>query len=531
MPSYLLVLCLAFSVVGSLGVGLAAWPRRDDPTVKAFLVLTCGAAIWSGGRLMELSAAELPSRILWAKIQYIGIVAVPVAWLWATAQLSRPRYVIPWSLLPVPVLVSLLTLALVFTNERHHLVWSAITLTPAGVLPVAVFEHGPAYFAAAAWTYLLLFLSLYFLLTARVPNASLTRTGRAVLASSLALPLAAHLAYMWRWTGPLGGDLTPATFSLMAVLVWLCALRTHLDDIGHYARLRVFDALREGCVVVSTEFRVVDLNPAAVRMLPGLRLGDAVPSAWTELIASQAGGMAAPGPHHAAESDEYELSVEPVRRLDGKVIGTLAFLRDVSRYRSRELALTVRLDATEEQLSRMAADLEHDALTSLFNRRYFERMGLAAVAKACEQGTQVGLLVLDVDNFKQYNDRHGHVAGDACLRQVAGAIAGIVTRPGSFCARLGGEEFAVVLPGSSTAETLAVGERLLMSVRALRLPHGGAFAQPFVSISVGAACERPATPRLEALVQKADAAMYRAKRAGRDRFVMSGEGTAEGAAP
>ncbi|AOZ06591.1 histidine kinase N-terminal 7TM domain-containing protein [Cupriavidus malaysiensis] len=527
MPSYILILCLAFAVVGSLGVAVAAWSRRDDPTVKSFLVLTAGAAIWSGGRLMEVNALDLADRIWWAKFQYLGIAAVPIGWLCAMVQISRPRHVIRWSLLSVPVLVALLMLALVFTNERHHLIWSAITTTPGGVLPVAVFSHGPAYFAAAAWTYGLLFFSLYFLLTARVPNGSLTRAGRAVLAGSLVLPLLAHLAYMLRWTGPLGGDLTPATFSLMSALLWLCALRPHLDDIAHYARLRVFDSLREGCVVVSTDLRIVDFNPAAARMLPALRPGEAVPAEWAVLVA-QAGDGTPPGLVPRTEAGtEYEVSLETVRRLDGKVVGTLAFLRDVSQYRSRELALTVRLGATEARLSRMAADLEHDVLTSLFNRRYFEREGQAAVAEACEQGTSIGLLVLDVDNFKPYNDLHGHVAGDACLRQVAGAIAGIVARPDGFCARLGGEEFAVVLPGGTAAETRAVGERLVLAVRALGLAHGGVAGQRFVTISVGAACERPAVARLDALVQKADAAMYRAKRAGRDRFVMdvrNGEG-------
>ncbi len=109
----------------------------------------------------------------------MGIVAVPIGWLVAMVHLSRPRYVVPWSRLWLPVLAAVVTVVLVFTNERHHLIWQRITLMPPGVAPGAVFEHGPGYIVAATWTYGLLALSLYFLVTAEVPSHALSRRGRA----------------------------------------------------------------------------------------------------------------------------------------------------------------------------------------------------------------------------------------------------------------------------------------------------------------------------------------------------------------
>ncbi|MEV8950236.1 histidine kinase N-terminal 7TM domain-containing protein, partial [Klebsiella pneumoniae] len=93
-----------------------------------------------------------------------------------------------------------------------------------------------------------------FLVMAR-PRGKLSGGGRGVLIAGLLLPVLANVAYLRGWTTPVGGDLTPATFSVMALLVWLCALRPHLGDVGHYARLRVFDALREGCVIVDDRDR------------------------------------------------------------------------------------------------------------------------------------------------------------------------------------------------------------------------------------------------------------------------------------
>lgn len=510
-------------------MALVAWTRRDDPTVKAFLVLACGTALWSGGRLLELSSTDLETRVLWAKLQYIGIMAVPIGWFCAMLQLSRPKAVVPHWLLAMHAVISAVTLGLVFTNEQHRQIWSSIALMPGGAPPGAVFTHGPAYAAVAVYTYLLLLLSLYFLVTARVPAGGLTRGGRAVLACGLALPLLANVAYLTRHTGALGGDLTPATFSVMTLLVWFCALRSHLEDVGHYARLRVFDTLHEGCVIANANDIIVDSNTAARGLLADMGRGQPVPQAWQHAIAASRSGAHGGGSYLISEARvDYELTVESVRNLKGQAVGIIVFLRDVTRFRSREQALTVensslaeRLGETEEKLSRIEADLYRDALTGAYNRRFFEREAAAVVAGAFERAASVGILIIDVDYFKQYNDLHGHVHGDECLRRVAGAISGALRDgPGGFCARVGGEEFVAVLPSVSLPETRAAGLRLLEAVRALRLPHGGWPEHPCVTVSVGAVCEIPSSSRLESLLEKADAAMYEAKRNGRDRFVM-----------
>ncbi len=102
---------------------------------------------------------------------------VPIGWLVAMIHLSRPRCVVPWSRLWLPVLAAVASVVLVLTNERHHLIWTRIDLMPAGVSPGAIFHHGPGYVIIAAWTYFMLLLSLVFLLTAEVPNAGADAAG------------------------------------------------------------------------------------------------------------------------------------------------------------------------------------------------------------------------------------------------------------------------------------------------------------------------------------------------------------------
>ena len=155
-----------------------------------------------------------------------------------------------------------------------------------------------------------------------------------------------------------------------------------------------------------------------------------------------------------------------------------------------------------------------DALTGLPNRRYFdEYVGLLARRRRAED--RLGVLMVDIDRFKRLNDTFGHAVGDHVLRAVAGAIAKAV-REGDVPARFGGEEFAVLLRNPSPEIAYEVGERVRRAVGDLDLRRLGV---PAVSVSVGVAVATRPDMSVDALVEDADRALYRAKRAGRDRVV------------
>ncbi|RVT88455.1 diguanylate cyclase [Inhella crocodyli] len=172
-----------------------------------------------------------------------------------------------------------------------------------------------------------------------------------------------------------------------------------------------------------------------------------------------------------------------------------------------------------------------DGLTGLHNRRAFDERLAAELRHAARDRTPLSLVMIDVDRFKRYNDHYGHLAGDDALRQVAAALRAGMLRPMDLVTRFGGEEFACVLPGTDLPGALAVAERLRAAVAALRMPHPTSEVQPHLSISLGVACTTQVpvlTP--QALLAGADAALYQAKSAGRDR-VQGFEPAREGAAP
>lgn len=175
--------------------------------------------------------------------------------------------------------------------------------------------------------------------------------------------------------------------------------------------------------------------------------------------------------------------------------------------------------AAERALEQLA---NHDALTGLANRRKFDEVADDEWRRAARQGQPVALLMVDADRFKSYNDRYGHPTGDRLLRLLAAEVRAAARRPGDLAARLGGEEFAILLPGASGADARAVAERLRASIAALAIPHAGS-ALGHVTVSVGVASRVPGRDgtSIADLVREADVALYAAKAAGRDRVALA----------
>lgn len=175
-------------------------------------------------------------------------------------------------------------------------------------------------------------------------------------------------------------------------------------------------------------------------------------------------------------------------------------------------------DLTDEKMAQAALEqlATRDGLTGLANRRCFDDTLEAEWARALRQMQPLSLLMVDVDNFKAYNDAHGHLGGDECLKRVARAVASEM-RANDLVARYGGEEFAVVLPNQSLKGAAIVAERIRSRVEQLQLPC--CFAAGHVTVSIGAATAI-AGPDNHAnqLVAIADAALYRAKHLGRNRI-------------
>ncbi len=162
-----------------------------------------------------------------------------------------------------------------------------------------------------------------------------------------------------------------------------------------------------------------------------------------------------------------------------------------------------------------------DGLTGIQNRRMFDQHIQRTWHQAVREGEQVAVLLVDIDCFKDYNDRYGHQAGDECLRAVAITLSQCARRPLDFVARYGGEEFAVVLYEASHEYVAEVITRIQRSIAELNIPHEASRVASRLTVSIGAAFVMPDIKRTyEGLIQLADEALYSAKEQGRNCVVV-----------
>lgn len=163
-----------------------------------------------------------------------------------------------------------------------------------------------------------------------------------------------------------------------------------------------------------------------------------------------------------------------------------------------------------------------DGLTGIPNRRSFDQHIRAEWQRGVRSASELSLLLIDIDHFKQYNDTYGHQAGDACLAVVAKALSSSVHRPGDLVARYGGEEFVCILPATNIEGASAIGTTLREAVNYLKIPHKSSSVCNHVTISIGGASIMPdQSSDIGDLIGAANAMLYKAKSEGRDRVVIA----------
>ncbi|NEX19006.1 diguanylate cyclase [Thiorhodococcus mannitoliphagus] len=214
----------------------------------------------------------------------------------------------------------------------------------------------------------------------------------------------------------------------------------------------------------------------------------------------------------------------PVETLTAEATHAIDMIAQIARERAERnkglLAdLTEKLQSLRGELDAAQHEMELDPLTRLFNRKAFD-IQLERVFELCKlSGQPACLLMVDADHFKQVNDVHGHQVGDVVLRQLADCCAQGFPRKTDFVARYGGEEFAIVLQDTPLATAQQLTERLLESIRSMRIPH--ASGELSITASIGVAELKP-HPAQEQWLHAADTALYQAKRSGRDRVSVAG---------
>ena len=204
-------------------------------------------------------------------------------------------------------------------------------------------------------------------------------------------------------------------------------------------------------------------------------------------------------------------------------------MRRLDDMRRELMAVTLELREANDRLARLS---QQDGLTGLANRRRFDLDLMRELGRARRERRPIALIMADVDHFKAFNDTYGHPAGDDCLRRVAAALRSVCRRPVDVAARYGGEEFALILPDTTEESARSRATEAVRAVAALEIEHRGSPVARLVTLSLGiAGCVPDADVVADTLVERADQALYAAKRAGRNMAVAHSELPLERALP
>ncbi|QNK56423.1 histidine kinase N-terminal 7TM domain-containing protein [Paenibacillus sp. PAMC21692] len=484
--------------------------KREFPEARLLVWWTALQSVYIFAFAFELASDTLEEIKRWGVVEYIGIAFTPVVGL-----LLIMRY-IDWNIsrrtARAMFIIPAITFLLVATNESHHLFYKDVYLRSDTPTPMADIVIGDWYIVHGAYTFGCLFAGAILLLKQWFKTKKTFRIQLLTLLCGQSLPMIGAFLYLIGAT-PYGTDPVPFILSITSALYIWAILSTRLLMIVPIAKENIFESMREGVIVLDRSGRLIDYNKAASRMIPALRrslLGKRLVDIWENLTGLPHYGLKRPGADETVQELQwesggvlsiYQAKLSIVRGRGGDVIGDLLMLVDVTEQKR-----------LEEQLRHMAY---YDGLTGIYNRTQFiirakEQLELSALR---ERATSV--ILFDIDNFKAFNDSYGHETGDDVLRHAA-AICQRELKPDMLFARYGGEEFVVALYGELPENADLIAERLRIALSGNTL-DSSAHGSLTVTASFGVASSADSAASLETLLREADAALYEAKRGGRNR--------------
>ena len=485
-------------------VAIAAARNFNVAGSKAFLLQIVLITIWSVGALMEMLSPTEQDMLFWRNIEQIGVFLLPVACVYFAVDYARYDRLKKY--LPLLLIIPVASIVMIFMDSSIHILRAGYIVSNSPLFGKALSVRlTNAGCAAVAYNYILAFLSLVILF---VFSRQITKKlRRQVLFILFATGLVFLLGFLK--TAFLEG--TSINIPIVTIylpggfMLYYNLYRHNFFRVSPIARDKIFDVMDLGIVVTDNLGMIVDINPCAAQLLnsifeirekpTGKKMDDVFGKYpdWLELTRNGTDGETEVK-ITSKDISYVHIRVYPLQSQKGTQIGSVTIMRNVTVLRMEESALKLKA--------------EIDSLNGLLNRDSFMDAFACKLKDAAQTGKRVSALMMDLDKFKSINDKYGHDNGDKVIKAFADVLRDVL-RSEDAIARIGGDEFAAVLPGVSKKESMDIASRILNTANK-RIVHLEAESNAQLSLSIGI-CDNEAANSAEDMLKCADKAMYTAK--------------------
>jgi diguanylate cyclase (GGDEF)-like protein len=501
-------LVFLMSALMLLLLSAVAWSRRGRaPEAALVTLMSICAAIYCFGASEEVAQVSLDSALFWMHVQYLGISWLPALWV-LLARKHQGRSFRIWLLLAIPLIAFVGQL----TNSLHGLFYSSVSFQPRPPFWVVVVDRGPISWLFLAYLYGACFYGAWIYISKFNTSRHLFRAQSFLFAFSSLPPLAGYFIYLCGWS-PWNLDPAPFLLAMSVLMAFLAVIEFEFFDLVPKARSLVFNNMRDAVVVTDLQFRLIEFNSAARALLP--RLGSIKRGTDATAVLCEPYGL-----EQVFSDPSHKLEIQ--MRVEGEIYHFEVQALPLS-VNERQFGWAVLLsDVTDRTrlLQELRRDAQTDELTGVANRRCFVGTIETEYQRAIRHETHFSVIILDLDHFKDINDRYGHVAGD---RALSGVVARIVSclRKIDLISRYGGDEFAILLPETGAYSAFEVAERIREAVSVTPVEADGNIVH--LTASLGISTHDPEhSANWVQLLDEADQAMYRAKAEGQNRVARFG---------
>ncbi|HEY3312848.1 MAG TPA: diguanylate cyclase [Anaerolineales bacterium] len=499
---YMVVMILSALLSGRIAL-IAYRSRRKVARAASFAMMASAGVLWILFVTLDMATSSLAIKeLLWCLIPF-AILNTLMALFFFSLEFSLRLKKVPRPVIYTLASLTIFVTALSVTNPLHHQMW-----TVTKVDGVFIQVMGNLFPVQLAYTYLLAFGSISLLVRAFIVSTGVIRRQTLLLLLGVSIPVLVSFAEdIFGWN-PLP-YLDESAFSLVftVLLFGWATLSFNTFYLLPVASDVIIKNMKDGVLVADADGLVIFSNAAVQKIMNrpeaginaqpvGRLLADWLPEAaeaWTDGKADTQLALDSEPPRY------FRLSISQLAGNSDEAIGSLLTLYDNTEQKN-----------FEQRLNELAVC---DPLTGSYNRRYFYEMANAYFNQMLRSTKPLSILMIDLDHFKHINDNFGHTTGDQVLQKVALTCRNQVRTPDIF-SRYGGEEFVLALPETSLKDALMVAERLRKAIEALDqevdgIPITASFGVAVSSLDSGLT--------LDALVHRADEAMYKSKHAGRNR--------------